>query len=92
MFKPRLGPIIDQEWAAAVTLQRLTEEDKLKPIPAVPINFRNAALKRMLEGESPEIKAEVEAWRQAQRNLDIKDEGVEDEDTRRLAAANQYHK
>lgn len=92
MFKLRLGPIIDKEWADAVMSQRLAEEDKLKSIPAVPINFRNAALKRMLADESTEVKAQVEAWRQAQRTLEIKDEGDDDEVTRRLAVANRYHK
>lgn len=92
MYKPSLGPVITQEWNAAVIAGRLTEEDKLKPIPAVPINFRNCALKRMLADESPETRAEVEAWRRAQRVEEVKEQGEDDEEIGRLAAANKYHK
>lgn len=92
MFKTRLGPIIDQNWANSVISERLTEEEKAKPIPAVPINFRNTALKRMLADEPQEIHDEVETWRQAQRNKDVKEQGDDNEETCRLAVANQYHK
>lgn len=92
MFKPRLGPIINQEWTTSVISQRLTEEDKSKPIPPVPLNFRNAALKRMLAEESPETQAEVETWRQSQHIVEAKGQGDGDEESCRLAAANQYHK
>lgn len=92
MFKPRLSPMIIQQWTASVVSERLTEEDKLKPIPPVPINFRNAALKTMLAAESPETQAEVEVWRQAQRIVEVKGQGDDDEEISRLAAANQYHK
>lgn len=92
MFKPRLGPIINREWTTSVISRRVTEEDNSKPIPPVPINFRNAALKRMLAEESPETQAEVEAWRQSQHIVEVKGQGDDDEEICRLAAANQYHK
>lgn len=78
MFKICLGPIIQKEWTDSVLLERCTEEEKKKPIPPVPINFRNAALIKMLRAESPVVQEDVEVWRQAQRPIAEKKDEEDD--------------
>lgn len=81
------------QWADSVISSRRTAEENAKPIPAVPINFRNAALIKLLEAEPPSVQAEVEVWRQAQQQADeLKDEEDLDEEALRLQKANIYHK
>ncbi|KAF7967411.1 hypothetical protein HWV62_34381 [Athelia sp. TMB] len=92
LHKERLGPIIIQEWTESVISGRTTDEEKSKPVPPVPINFRNAMLKRMFAEESADVKTEVEAWRQARHANDAKKEEGDDEESRRLATANRYHR
>ncbi|KAF7976044.1 hypothetical protein HWV62_7950 [Athelia sp. TMB] len=92
MFKDRLEPIIKQEWIDSVMSERLTEEAKAKPIPPIPINFRNAASKRMLQEEPADVQNEVDEWRRAQRNNSSKVEDEGDEEAQRLRIANRYHK
>ena len=91
MFKSRLEPIIQQEWQAQILAERLTDDDKAKRIPPVPLNFRNKTLRRLLAEEPQEIREEVDTWRRAQRKNEVKVE-IEDEEAQRLAAAAQYHK
>lgn len=93
MHKKRLGPIIDKKWANSVLSPRDTEDGKAKPIPAVPISFRNTTLIQLLEVEPPAVQADVEVWRQAQQQTEEatnKDEV--DEETIRFNKANIYHK
>lgn len=69
MFNERVGPVIEKEWADAVLSQRDAEddedEDEATQIPPVPIHFRNAALKRLLDAEPSEVHKEVDVWRNA---------------------------
>lgn len=92
MHKGRVGPIIDQEWANSILSERHTDEQKALPMPPVPIAFRNATLKRLLQDEPPSVQAEVEAWRQAKRSAEVKAEGEVDEEAVRLETAEQYHR
>lgn len=46
----------------------------------------------MLADKSSEIQAEVEAWQQAQRDVEVKEQGDDDKETCRLVVANKYHK
>lgn len=62
-------------------------------MPQVPIDFRNKALKRMLEAEPPEVHEQVEVWRQAQRAPIEGIEAIEDEtmeETVGFNKANEY--
>lgn len=88
MYKSRVGPIIQKQWTDSVLLTRYTEEEKARPIPAVPISFRNANLSKMLRAEPTEVQDGVEVWRQAQRSP-IVIEGDED-DAVRLNKASKY--
>lgn len=91
MFKERLGPIIDTEWAVDVILKRgVEEEETAAKIPPVPINFRNTVLKRLLKAEPPEIHEEIEEWRRGKPDKEGGDDEA-DEETARFAKAEKYH-
>lgn len=96
LYQERLGPLINKEWADSVSSQRATEEDsgQVKPIPPVPINFRNATLKRLLLAEPPEIRAEIEEWRKAEHGIrpSVEASEVLEEDDARFEKAEQYHR
>lgn len=91
MNKDRIGPIIDQEWVNSVLLQRHTDKEKAMAMPPVPIAFRNATLKRLLKAEPPSVQADVETWRQTRQTPEVKIDEEVDEETARLAKADQYH-
>lgn len=96
MFKDRLAPIVEQEWAKSVNEKRLTDEEKSEPIPKIPINFWNASIKSMLAEESDEVRAEVEAWRDSKQqdkldDLKSKADGVESE-SEETSMAEKYHR
>lgn len=91
MFKDRLEPIIQQEWIAH-TLGKRTEEEKAKPIPRAPMTFRNEVAKRLLAKEPQEVQAQVEKWRQDERDRDKKVEDEDDEEAQRLSTNKRYHK
>lgn len=59
-----------------------------KPIPAVPIDFRNATLLKMLRAEPTAVQADVEVWRQAQRPTAVMES--EDEEAVRFNKATKY--
>lgn len=92
MHKKRLGPIIDKKWADSVLSSRDTDEEKAKSIPAVPISFRNATLRQLLEAEPLAVQDDVEAWRQAQQQTEVANKEEDDEEAIRFKKANAYHK
>lgn len=95
IFKDRLTPIIEAEWLSSILAKRNTEEERALKVPQVPINFRNKAVKRMLEAEPPEVHEQVEAWRQARR-APIEDieyiEAETMEETVNFSKADEYQK
>lgn len=96
MNKDRIGPIIDQEWVKSVLLERHTDEQKALAVPPVPIQFRNATLKSMLQAEPASVHAEVEVWRRENLAAKVKATGEtvgeeDDEATHRYEKADQYH-
>lgn len=91
MNKDRVASVIDLEWTESILLDRHTDEEKAMAIPPVPISFRNATLKRLLQAEPSSVQAEVEAWRHAKRAAQMKTEGEVDEESARLEKAKQYH-
>lgn len=92
IHKERVGPIILKQWTDSVLLKRPISEKEMA-IPPVPIDFRNAALRALLEAEPPAIKAEVEIWRQAQRTADDPQEKEQhDNDGDMPNMASVYHR
>lgn len=92
LFKDRLTPLIEAEWAATVLSKRTTEEERAEKIPQIPIDFRNNVLKKMLGAEPLEVREQVEAWRQAQRAPIENAKDETEEETVRFDKAEEYHK
>lgn len=100
MFKERVGPIIDKEWAASVLEKRAVEEDETLPkppdeatrMPPVPISFRNSVLKRLLKAEPSEIHEEIEVWRKAHHVVKCSNEDESAEDDGKFEKADGYHR
>lgn len=84
MNKKDVGVIIDKEWSDKVISQRHTEDERVKPVPQVPIDFRNSVLKCLLAAEPADVQDAVDVWRRANRpgeKEDSKKEGsVEGDD------------
>lgn len=91
MFKDHVGPIINKEWDAYVLTQQDSAEDEAPQIPPVPINVRNATLKRLLHAEPPQIHAEVEVWRKAHLVPKGSNEDKSADECVRFDKAEQYH-
>lgn len=91
MNKDCVGLIIDQEWTKSVLLERQTDEQKAKPVPPVPIQFRNATLKSLLQAEPSSVHADVESWQRSRLAVKLKVGEDIDEETARLNKADQYH-
>lgn len=94
MFNERVGPVIEKEWANSVLSQRDNETDDDEPtrIPPVPIHFRNAALKRLLNAEPSVVHAEVDIWRKAHHGINNSVAEPADDDDMRFDAAERYHR
>lgn len=92
MFKDRVEAAIQQEWSAKNLAERITDEEKAKPMPKATLPFRNEVAKRLLAKEPQEVRDEVDKWRREEHTRDLKVEDGVDEEARRLKAANRYHK
>lgn len=47
--------------------KRHTDDERVKPVPPVPINFRNSVLKRLLAAEPVDVQDAVDVWRRENR-------------------------
>lgn len=92
MNKDSVALIINQEWAKSVLLERHTDEQKAMPVPPVPIHFRNATLKSLLQAEPPTVHTDVEEWWRAHLAVKPKTGEEVDKEAVRLDKADQYHR
>lgn len=67
MNKKNIGLIIDKEWSDDIMSKRHTDDERVKPVPPVPINFRNSVLKRLLAAEPVDVQDAVDVWRRENR-------------------------
>jgi hypothetical protein len=94
----KLSQTVVNEWAThkqTVLEKAVAENTDLPTLPdTAPLPFRNVILKRLLKEESPEVKAEVEKYREDPKNwgkpspLDHK---MDEEESQRAARAERYH-
>lgn len=97
LFNDDLRPLIEEEWDDFISSSRTTAEEKLQPIPAVGIAFRNQCAKRMLSEESLEVQEEVEEYRQGLREDPFHAESAlesdgDEKEAERVAQARSYHR
>jgi hypothetical protein len=87
LYRHKVSAIIEAEWPDAwrADPERDTNTKNDCP-PPVPINFRNRVAKRLLDEESDQVKAEVEAFRTNAGGDDDNSPGTASEDIRELHA------
>ena len=97
-WKTKLSQAVAKEWAAhkQTVLEKAVAENTDSPtLPnTAPLPFRNAVVKQLLKEESPEVKAEVEKYRENPINWGKSsplDDEMDEEASQRAARAERYH-